>query len=129
MKWRTFDGKLGNATQALERACLSFCHVFLFRGSLHRSPRCYTSATSIFHLTAGVGPSRELWVHLCIYLSHFYIYARVTQCPCAVVPFMIELKSLTLRLKQRTAAIRYLQGSEEINISDQLNCSDFYLPA
>lgn len=67
MKWRTFDGKLGNATQALKRACLSFCHVFLFRGSLHRSPRCYTSATSIFHLTAGVGPSRELWVHF-VYL-------------------------------------------------------------
>lgn len=66
---------------------------------------------------------------LCIYLSHFYIYARVTQCPCAVVPFMIEIKSLTLRLKQRTAAIRYLQGSEVLNISGHLNCSDFYLPA
>lgn len=65
---------------------------------------------------------------LYIYLSHFYIYARVTQCLCAVVAFMIEIKSLTLRLKQCTAAIRYLQGSTLRNISGRVNCSDFYLP-
>ncbi len=57
------------------------------QGELYRSPRCYTSATSIFHLTAGVGPSRELRVHfvyLFVTLLHICQSDSMPMCSSAI---------------------------------------------